>query len=555
MNRMQSILMLAAGALVLMIGAAVFAVLNFFAYVAPDQLLVVIRKSGAALPSGQKIAEPGQKGIQREALGPGVYFFNPLVYDWEKFNQVVVPAGDPTTWEEVYTGADPDLFTAVVRGSLPKVGVVTSLAGKPAPPGVEVVDEGFQGIQKRVLTPGTYRLNPLAYKVELADATFVPVGCVGVVTSQLGEMPGVEVVREAAIGPDGQPIVGHDKVIQKLATEGKRGVLANVLTPGIYYLNPYLYKVKIVQVGYNQIEQLREHQAQSETIAFPSKDGFTIEVEVTVVWGRHPEHTAGMINRMGDLPQIKQIILSQIRSICRNLGSDYNSIDFIRGEKRELYQRAVTETLQRVAREKDIEILIALIHNIEVRPNSASRDAGDLKRTIQLGFIAKEQELTKQAQRETASKQAELEAAKAQIEVAREQVTAATRRKVAELLAEGHKKAEEINAQRDLEVARIEREIAKLEAERTRRLGKAEADVARLAQQAEADGKKLLVSALGDGAAYNLYTFARNFQPDDIRLIFAGPGTLWTNLRELDDLSTAEILKEATDADVAPKTP
>ncbi len=514
-------------------------------YVDSGECLVLIRKSGDPMPAGQKIAEPGQKGIQREALGPGRYFLIPWKWETESVPLTEISAGDPATWKLVYQKGDPDYSIPRMEGRWPQVGIVTSLAGKPAPGAAdnEVVDEGFQGIQRKVLTPGTYRINPRAFKVERSPAIVVPLGCCGVVTSQLGEMPAVEEVAVTSVGPDGELIAGKPKVVQKLAKEGQRGILENVLPPGIYYLNPYVHKVKIVQVGYNQISQLRTSSSE-DIISFPAADGFTIEVDVTVVWGRHPSHLPEMINRLGDVERIKEIVLAHIRSICRNIGSEYVSTDFIEGEKREQYQNAVTETLQRIARERDIEILIALIRDIEVKGGAAiAQGEMDLKETIQAGFIAREQDLTKQKLRETAKVKADLSASRAAIEVAREQIVADTRKKVAEIKAEGNKKAEEIDAKRDLEVAQIERKIAELEAETTLVLGKAEADVARLKNQAQADGKRMMVAAFGSGSAYNLYTFAEQFQPDDIRLIFAGEGTFWTDLRGIQDAAGLELLR------------
>ena len=192
---------------------------TFRAYAPPDKCLVLIRKTGAPQPPGQKIAEEGQKGIQRRALGPGRYFYNPWAWDWELHDLLEIPAGDPKTWDFVYQAGDPDYQVPKIEGQWPKVGIVTSLAGKPWDKESEVVDEGYQGIQRRVLTPGTYRLNPRAYKTELADAVVVPLGCCGVVTSQLGEMPGVEIVTEKIIGPDGETIEGERKQVQKLAEE------------------------------------------------------------------------------------------------------------------------------------------------------------------------------------------------------------------------------------------------------------------------------------------------------------------------------------------------
>ena len=205
-------------------------------YVKPNQCLVLIRKTGDPLPAGQKIAEPGQRGIQREALGPGRYFFNPWKWEWEHHDAVMISAGDPATWQEVWQQGDPGSGIAQMQGTWPEVGIVTNLAGKKWDKPDEVVDEDYQGIQRNVLTPGVYRLNPYAYKVEKVPAVIIPLGCVGVVTSQIGKMPGVETIEEISIGPDGEPIKGHAKVVQKLAEEGQRGVLKNVLQPG--YLLP-----------------------------------------------------------------------------------------------------------------------------------------------------------------------------------------------------------------------------------------------------------------------------------------------------------------------------
>lgn len=528
---------LALSAVVLLVAWTFFRV-----YVPADKTLVLIRRTGKPLASGQIIAEAGQKGIQRVSLGPGRYFFNPLVWETELHDLIEVPAGDPQTWTVEWPAEDPSGIPKVT-GKLPKVGVVTSLAGQPWPNTTEVVEAGYQGIQRDVLTPGAYRINPLAYKVELKDAVVVPIGCCGVVTSQLGEMPGVETVVETIIGPDGQPIQGEKKEVQKLAEAGQRGVLKNILPPGVYYLNPFVHKVTLVQLGYNEISQLKTTR-DAESIRFPSKDGFTIEVEVTVVWGRHPEHAPEMIARLGDVAKLKEILLGQIRSICRNIGSEYISTDFIRGEKRELYQKAVTETLQRVAQQKDVEILIALIQNIEVHGGSEVEAGTDLKGTIQRTFVAEEQRLTNEKLQETAKVKAELESAEAAIEVAREQIRSQTRKRVAEIVAEGQKQSQETLAQRDLEVARIERQIAELDAERIRLLGKADSEVERMKNQAQADGKRMMVEAFGSGQAYNLYTFAEAFAPESVRLIFAGEGTFWTDLQKMQDAAALELLRD-----------
>src|SRR6185369_9031389 len=115
--------------------------------------------------------------------------------------------------------------------------------------------------------------------------------------------------------------------------------------------------------------------------------------------------------------------------------------------------------------------------------------------------------------------------------------------KVANILADGQKQAAEISAQRDLEVAKIELQIAQLDAQRNQILGKA-ADVTKLKADAEAKGAKMLVEALGSPQAYNNYIFAKNFEPQELRLIFAGPGTFWTDLKSFQDIGASKIVQQ-----------
>lgn len=510
--------------------------------VGPDECLVVVRKTGEALPAGQTIAsKPGQRGIQREALGAGRYFFLPWTVELQHVPLTVISAGDPATWREVYAAGDADYVQPTLQGDWPEAGIVTAFFGDTYAGESEVVPAGFRGLQREVLTPGEYRLNPQAYKVERVPATVVPIGCVGVVISLLGEDPGTEIIRETSVGPNGEIIEGPQKFVQRLADEGQRGVMNDVLPPGLYYLNPKVHRVKIVQIGYNELSQVNL-QSTEEEISFPAADGFTIGVEVTVVWGRDPQYTPEMINRFGELSRIKEIILGQTRSICRNIGSKYESTDFIEGEKREQYQTVVTDTLRKVSQERNIEILIALIQNIEVSGGTATGEQMDLKQTIQRSYIAREEEKTTKKKQETAEVRADLETATANIEIARELIVADTRKKVAEIIAEGKKQAEQIDAQRDLEVAQIDRQVAELDAQRQLVLGRAKARVEEMRNQARADGKRLFIEAFGTGRAYNLYTFSQEFSPKNVNLIFAGDGTFWTDLKSVQELGATQLL-------------
>ncbi|MFQ5495522.1 MAG: SPFH domain-containing protein [Phycisphaerae bacterium] len=540
-------------------------------YVPEDRCAVLIRKTGDPLPPGQLVAtEPGQKGIQEEVLGPGRYFRNPYTWDWTLKPLTEVPAGDPSTWEWIHSlsARQRDALRAGTfkfRGEFPQIGVVVRKVGKPPARGQVIVKRasGVKGILEEVLTPGTYKINPYVYEVELHPAAVIPAGFVGVVTNLFGDQPTVtqtSILSELAdrpsrtgSGAEAAPEGSFESFVRPLAKRGERGTLEDVLQPGVYFINPKLQKVTLVQIGYNEYSQIRESDSANFRISFPSDTGYLIRVGVTVIWGVHPRHAAQTINEFGNIDGVlDKIIGPQLRSICRNIGSTYAARDFIQGEKREQFQRALTSELQRICRGKNIDILIALVREIEVHAPAALAGATeateDLKRTIQQSYIAIENRRTKDKQREAAMVRATLEEERKKVDIARETIKADTRVMVANVLAEGEKQAAEIAAAAELEVATVQQQVALLDAQRTEILGKAGADVARREKEAEAEGYEMLVGALGSGEAYNLYTFAKNFQPDSIRLFFAGEGTFWTDLSRFEELGAAKLLQPETSA-------
>ncbi|MBI4718639.1 MAG: hypothetical protein HY763_12590 [Planctomycetes bacterium] len=559
--------------LVFIVSAAVGAIFwtTFRVYVPPDACAVLVRKMGDALPPGELVAtEGGQRGIQEEVLGPGRYFYNPLIWDYEVKPLTVVKAGRPDTWEWIHSLTEPqrDQLRAgkfVFRGEFPQIGVVTRRVGKEPAPGQVIVDResGVKGILREVLTPGTYKINPYVYDVELHPAVVIPSGFVGVVTnlfgearSTVGKVPEVAPVRPEAAGDGTEPAAvaaapSHD--VLPLAEPGQRGTLRDVLQPGVYYINPKLQKVSILEIGFNEYSQVKETDTHTERISFPSDTGYLINVGVTVVWGIAPHHAAEVINEFGNIDGVlEKVIGPQLRSICRNIGSTYAARDFIQGEKRELFQRALNTELQRVCRAKNIEVLITLVREIEVHAPTAGPAAGeateDLKRTIQQSHLAIESQITKDKQRQAATVRAQLEEEWKKVEIARENIKAHSRVMVANVLAEGEKLAAETDAHAALEVAETQQEVAKLDAQRIEILGLAGADVERMKRDADAKGYRLLVDALGGGQAYNLYTFAENFRPQSIRLFFAGDGTFWTDLKGFEELGAAKLLQPAADA-------
>ncbi len=175
-------------------------------YVPAGCMAVVTAKSGSDPKPGAILVERGQKGIWKEVLSEGRHFLDPVMHDVQIVGAIRIPIG--------------------------KVGIVTSKVGKPLPPGEIIApDHSFQGVWRDVLGPGMHRLNPQGYSVEITDAVNIPVGYVGVVTSQTG--------KTASAG--------------EFATVRTKGVLKDVLQPGLYYINPRAYQVNVIEIGMNQV--------------------------------------------------------------------------------------------------------------------------------------------------------------------------------------------------------------------------------------------------------------------------------------------------------------
>lgn len=524
-------------------------------YVAPDSMAIIISKSGTPLPEGEILANKGEKGVWKEVLGEGRYFFNPIFYEWE--------------------------IKPVIKIGIGKIGIVTSKVGKDLPKGEFLGEKGQKGIQKNVLGPGKYRINPYGYEITIQDALEIPIGYVGIVTSLSGKQ-----IKDTGF-----------------AKLGEKGVLSDVLQPGLYYLNPRQYQVNIVEVGTNQIslignisqgnrtidqevvrtkktdalarqmivqsdvlEDKLEKTAQKQKlykdslmtqqnfdydksrnqsankpvqqaaaaalasivqfIEFPSKDGFDIRLDLTAEFEFKPENSAYIFKEFGDLFQVvEKIILPQILSISRLKGSAYGAKDFIIGEGREKFQEDLILKLKETLGVKGIGIRSALIRNVIV--------PDDIRKPIQDASIAIERNLTNIEKQETAKKLAELNTELSLISQRREQVEQETQKLKAEIIANAEKEVAETKGTTLKLVSEIEKQTAYVQAEKIRKIAKAESDVIRMTGLAEAEGFRLKVEAFGDQSAYSLYEFTEKI-PENLNLIIAhtGQGTLWTDLNK-----------------------
>ena len=526
-------------------------------YVGHDEALVVISRYGKPMPAGLVVVPRGEydkyQGIQEEVLGPGRYFINPVLYETKKVKLERIPAGDPQRWQWDSDGllVDPNLA--------PQIGLVTSKQGKTPPTGEEVVEPGFKGIQREVLTPGTYKINPYLQEVKLMPAVVVPPGSVGVVTRLFGDRGDVKLatlteIQQSTSGPATreaeQPATAPATDTRTAAPsrlvlgETQRGILKDVLQPGIYYLNPRLYKVTVIPVGYDAItlEHPKNH------VRFYSYDGYLVEADFTVVWGRSPADAPNIVANIGDIARVQENVLEPaMKAACQNEGAKYTAKELIQGSSRSKFQDDLSASLEKQVASRNVHVLLALIRNVSIKDTSGKDQTGGLLATIQRANIEIEVNKTNEQKTLTAETKAKLEQAKKLVDVARETVASDSNVKVANIRADAAKKSAEIDAQRELDVASVELQVAQLSAQREQILGKAGADVERLKREAEAKGAKLMIDAFGTPAAYNQYIFAKGFQPTDLRLIFAGPGTFWTDLKTFEQVGATKSIQQSQD--------
>ncbi|MBO5923943.1 MAG: hypothetical protein J6Q81_05455, partial [Lentisphaeria bacterium] len=559
-------------AVIIVIAAAALAVFVYFwgfcrFYVPPEHMAVITAKSGKTPAAGALLVEVGEKGIWKEVLPEGRYFLDPVMHDVKIVPAINIPIG--------------------------KVGVVTSKVGKPLAPGEIIApDKSFQGIWREVLTPGVHRLNPEGYKVDIVDAINIPFGYVGVVTSQTG--------KPAKPG--------------EFAKAGEKGVLQDVLQPGLYYINPRAYQVNVIEIGMNQVSmtgetggviamknriaaasntleemssntlntqlQKRKVMLQEDNsmprsslqkslgrrslhakkapvkssryrmmgevssaaattvpqtpdmvysvggfVEFPSRDGFKILMDMTVEFELMPEHIAKIYMLYGDLPQVvSKIILPQILSVTRMKGSSYRAQDFIVGEGREIFQNNLRSELEQVLREKSIVVHNAIIRNVTIPAN--------ILKPIQEASLAVEQNLTNYSLQETAKIEAELNLHTAMIEQKRQEIEQETRKITAEIAAQQKQSVRLISAGAELEVAQLQLKRSELEAARAKLKGETDVKVAFMRNNERALGVEMKAQALGASGVMADLMLVEKLNPNvKLQVIYAGDGTLWTDLK------------------------
>lgn len=429
----------------------------------PDQIAILIRKTGTDLPPTQILAtEPGQKGIQLDVLPEGRYFKNPYTWGWRFHRVTDIPAG--------------------------KLGVLTRLYGRDLPPGAIMAQDNTKGIVAEVLRPGKYRINPYAFKIELFDAISIRPGSVGVVTSLIGK----------DILNDDIPETERNEF---LVADGRKGVVSEVLDPGTYYLNPYL--VNVVEVN---LQSQRFELSGEDAISFLTMDGFTVNVEGTIEFSLERSSAALLTHRIGDMEDVlKKIILPRARGFSRIEGSKQPAINFIVGETRQQFQNNLESHLRDNCDPWGVSIKSVLVRNI-LPPDRIASVIRDREVAVQNAKMYEQQ----------------IEQAKSKAELVRQEMLAVQNKEKVEqetvriravIKAQQDQAVQVTGAERELDVAKLERDAATFQAQAQVARAEADRDVIKLDNEAQAAVISNQISAFGSGLNFARYTLYQKVGP------------------------------------------
>src|SRR6059058_568953 len=456
------------------------------------------------------VSSGGQRGPQVDILTPGTYRI---------LSQSVPLEGG--------TEAKPGLFTVRLYDatviSENQIGLVEALDGAPLNPGDYVAEsvaghdnfqdghefidgKGQRGPQKDILLPGTYYINPLLFKVILETAKEIKPGEVAVIVSNTGKDPSDDIRRQMAAKvrermereekeqqaqsakhldqADAEEIktelMSGDPADRRLdegaheayvVPEGYRGIQETVVGPGRYYVNTLAITPIIIPTT-NQTVEWTSGEVVNTFNPFEviSKDGFTMQLEVRVVFRVKPEDAPFMVAKIGGIDRLIQNVMHPlIDSIFRNQASEPSAMAYLqnRHEEQERAEARVRSHLLKYHVDV-VNVLICHIHLPE-----------ELMKTQTEKILAEQRQNMFNAQREAEEKRIQLEKTKANADNQRDLMAATvgveiSTRRAEQRRAEGEGEAHYILA-----------------------TGKAEAEKVRLMGEAQGVAYKEQVNALG----------------------------------------------------------
>jgi uncharacterized membrane protein YqiK len=480
---------------------------------------VIIAADGASLDAGRLLARAvdghisfqnaelfvsagGQRGPQVDILTPGTY-------------RILTQSSPFEGGSDVKPGLFTiRLFDATVINEN-QIGLVEALDGSPLNPGDYVAEsvaghdnfqdghevingQGHRGPQKDILLPGTYYINPLLFKVIPESAKEIRPGEVAVIVSNTGKDPSDDIRREMAAKvrarmereekeqaeqsaavldkiDDGRTaaeikveLMTGDPADRRLdegaheayvVPEGYRGIQETVVGPGRYYVNTLAITPIIIPTT-NQTVEWTSGEVVNTFNPFEviSKDGFTMQLEVRVVFRVKPEDAPFMVAKIGGIERLIQNVMHPlIDSIFRNQASESSAMAYLqnRHEEQERAEARVRAHLLKYHVDV-VNVLICHIHLPE-----------ELMKTQTEKILAEQRQNMYNAQREAEEKRIQLERTKSQADNQKDLMGATVGVEIA------GKRAEQRKAEGEGEAHYIQ-QTGRAEAEKVRLMGEAQ---------------------------------------------------------------------------------
>lgn len=439
------------------------------------------------------VSSGGQRGPQVDILTPGTYRI---------LSQSLPLEGGAEVKPGLFTVR---LYDATVI-SENQIGLVEALDGAPLNPrdyvaesvaghdnfqdGHEFIDgKGQRGPQKDILLPGTYYINPLLFKVILETAKEIKPGEVAVIVSNTGKDPSDEVRRQmaakvrdrlereekeqaaqsaahldkAGVEEIKSELLSGDPADSRLdegaheayvVPEGYRGIQETVVGPGRYYVNTLAITPIVIPTTNQTVEWTSGEVANTfNPFEVISKDGFTMQLEVRVVFRVKPEDAPFMVAKIGGIDRLIQNVMHPlIDSIFRNQASESSAMAYLqnRHEEQERAEARVRAHLLKYHVDV-VNVLICHIHLPE-----------ELMKTQTEKILAEQRQNMYNAQREAEDKRIQLERTKSQADNQKDLMGATVGVEIAGKRAEQRKAEGEGEAHYILQTGRAEAEKVRL---------------------------------------------------------------------------------------------
>jgi len=427
------------------VGAAVVVLLIFFTlasfqHIGQDETGVVSKSVGLmSLPPGKIIATEGEKGPQSKILPPGWHpWYWPFIYSIEKTQVIEI---------------EPDT-----------VGMLTASDGLPLPSGATYApawaegDEqkmaqdatyfltdgkGYKGPQTSVLKPGKYRFNPKLFKMEIAEILTIKKAEVGVVKSNVGEVPSVDAEAEAGV--------------RKLVEVGQRGIWKTPLIPDQYYdySHTKAYQVTTISTRIRIVRYTADSNivagspaqtrtdAEEREIVVRTSDGFTFPVDVRVAYEIRPNDAPLLVATVADDEDgLRSVLNAAVRKIFRNNAEGVKALDYV--QQRSLQESESLKMLKEEMSKIGVSITAVHIGNV-----GDEESLGALLKTQTDREIALQEQETFKEQQRAAEQMKELTRTEQEAEEEKRLATAAYEVQIAEkdrerIVIEAEAKAEAV---------------------------------------------------------------------------------------------------------------